>query len=401
MNLPPEADREALLVQLRELLARRGAAEFVLAPVLEYSETSFPDQWRADLEGAKAMLGRLLAYAGITTPFELEPFRTDALWLPASGLGGVSWQRVPLENTRAYFAGERPDGVLIFGIDELALGNPEELAGLLAHEVAHAWRHRHQLVSPDRALEEELTDLTTIVLGFGLLTVNNGFRERTTLHLEGGMTWTRYSAAWAGYLSVEALSWLLAVQLAVRGDAALVAKLETALEPSQRRTFHEARAELDRDALWRTLALPLREQLRFTPAAQPPPRRLPPPASVPDDAAPGAIAFRMRARASPTIILGSALVGVILCIPARNLLPVLVLPALYLAWMKLVPRYVCAGVSCDRALDEADDTCPRCGATIVGEINRLRDRHDEMRRWRDEHGQQDDMEDDLQEDAPS
>lgn len=345
------------------------------------------------------MLARLLAYAGVEKSFELQPFATAELWLPASGAGGVSWQRTPLDHTRAYFAGENPEGVLCFGIDHLSLDQPDELAGLLAHEVAHAWRHHHQLVDNDRALEEELTDLTTIVLGFGLLTVNNAYRERTTLHLEGGLTWTRYSAVRVGYLSAQCLSWLLAVQLEVRDDDELIERLQAALEPNQRRTFREALNALDRDELWKELALPPRERLQFTPFAQPAPVRLP--ASVSKTAAaplrPDIIAFRVRAGVSPQVIFATLLIGFLFGAALHSVFPVLVLLGMYVAWVKLVPHYLCAGLDCDGGLEPNERMCRKCGAMIVGEIDRIRDRHDAEKKWRAENGKPapDDDDDEL------
>ena len=64
MSLPPEADQRALGAELSDLLRRVGPRWLLEAPVLLAREADFPDGWRADTEGAAAMLRRLLARAG-------------------------------------------------------------------------------------------------------------------------------------------------------------------------------------------------------------------------------------------------------------------------------------------------------------------------------------------------
>jgi hypothetical protein len=70
----------------------------------------------------------------------------------------------------------------------------------MGHEVAHAYRSHHRLQVDDRDREELLTDLTTIYLGFGILSVNNSYRFRKSGSLEGSLAYTRWSTSSSGYL---------------------------------------------------------------------------------------------------------------------------------------------------------------------------------------------------------
>jgi len=83
----------------------------------------------------------------------------------------------------------------------------------LAHEVAHAYRHAHELRISDYEVEERLTDLTTIFLGFGVLTVNASQRFRSGTSGVGG-SW--YSRSEGGYLSMQSMSYLLAARVVAR-----------------------------------------------------------------------------------------------------------------------------------------------------------------------------------------
>jgi len=67
-----------------------------------------------------------------------------------------------------------------FGLDIEQLGDAQILIAALCHEIGHAFRTRHGLVKADWSREEDLTDLTTIYLGFGIFTVNASDRFEQT-----------------------------------------------------------------------------------------------------------------------------------------------------------------------------------------------------------------------------
>jgi hypothetical protein len=128
----------------------------------------------------------------------------------------------------------------------------EGLVGVMAHEVAHAYRAFHGLVHHDRDVEEHLTDLTTVYLGFGIFTVNNTFRSRSYTH---GTLGSGHSMSQAGYLSPEAMSYLFAVQILCRGLTCWqTTKVLRWLEPRQRGHVKAALRDLrPSESVWATL----------------------------------------------------------------------------------------------------------------------------------------------------
>jgi len=115
------------------------------------------------------------------------------------------------------------------------------MAGVMAHEVAHAYRAHHGLVVDDTDEEELLTDLTTIYLGTGILTANVSFTQRTERDLT---SWTRTERR-AGYLTPQGFVFALAAQLVARDlDQKDQRRLLKHLERDQRSMADIAAAEL-------------------------------------------------------------------------------------------------------------------------------------------------------------
>ena len=197
MNETTEREREWVVSEFADLIEERGAKTFLGAPLLVAAPRWFPDAWTPDVSGARAMLARVLGYAGLgALPFQL---RTEAD--PTRTLNTASHR-----GAAAWFEGSAAGG-LQFGVETSGLNDPEGLVGVFAHEVGHAFRAQHDLVVTSRDEEERLTDLTTVFLGFGVLTTNNAMRQRavgTSLEIK----------SW-GYLGARTLGYALAVQLAV------------------------------------------------------------------------------------------------------------------------------------------------------------------------------------------
>lgn len=236
--VPDPMDQEWLLDGLRDLAALQGVERLLTTTILEPSRTFFPDLWTPDADGVLTLTRRILRYAG------LSHLRV-ALWVDAyaTRVGAID----PLndrshgrEGTAAWFAGI-VDGTCLFGLDEARLDDAESVAGVLAHEVAHAWREHHAARVNDRAVEEELTDLTTIYLGFGVLTTNNTLRHRSRGVMRGGAVYHEWSRSQAGYLPPQAMSFLLAAQCIARGMSASDRRaLKRHLEPTQAEAFDAA-----------------------------------------------------------------------------------------------------------------------------------------------------------------
>ncbi len=234
-RLPSPEERQWLTDALRDLLARQGGGLLDAAPLVEPTNEWFPEKWASTVVHGHRLAQRLMHYAGLG---ELRVFLSA--YEPSSKVG----EETPWDaGTAGWFAGIR-ERRAYFGLHVREFNDPEAAAGVLAHEVAHAWRRHHGLVVDDRDDEEPLTDLTTVVLGFGILSTNNTDRYRSS----GNWSETRWSMSSAGYLSPQAMSWLLAVWCAARGEAGERRAIERHLEPNQRSYFRAGLEELDRSA---------------------------------------------------------------------------------------------------------------------------------------------------------
>lgn len=219
---------------LRALLASDGDRRFLRGPMLVPETRSFPDPWSPDAEGVHRLIRRIMQYAGLAAvPCAVERFVYDGD--PGDGDGAQRGRHVV-----AFFEGVH-DGVCRFGVNCAQLGDPEFLIGVLAHEVAHAYRAIHGLVVEDRDAEEELTDLTTVFLGFGVFTTNNAHRTRR----HHGSESTRSG----GYLPPQVMALALATWTHARAQAGDADVAERWLEPMQRGMFVAALSRLDRRAV--------------------------------------------------------------------------------------------------------------------------------------------------------
>jgi hypothetical protein len=239
--LPDPEERRGLLAELERLLQARGTAPFLVAP-LEPTPACFPDPWSPDPEGAAALLARIMNYAGLGQ-LGLRLQVADAMQAVTDH--GANGSSTHSQGAAAWFHGIA-DGVAAFGVDHQQLADPEGLTAAMCHEVAHAYRHQHGLVG-DSALEELRTDLTTVYLGFGILTTNATQRTRTSHEIEGGRVSHRMSQSNLGYLSPQAMSFALAAQAASRGAGWWARRrLASFLEPNQAAYFQASFREVAR-----------------------------------------------------------------------------------------------------------------------------------------------------------
>lgn len=202
-ELLSQPERAWLLDEQRRLISRQPRP-FLNARILEPTPQCFPEPIGPGAQGAAAVQARLLAHAGLDG-LELEPGPLDRI------------------------------------------GEPELLVATLCREVARAWRHAHRLAEDDRELDGRLVDLTTVHLGFGLLTTNASCRYRAAaepqgLHASSGGPPARLAA-----LPPEAMSFLLAVQVKARGLGFWARRnLVSQLEANQASGFRWAYRVLER-----------------------------------------------------------------------------------------------------------------------------------------------------------
>lgn len=341
-------ESERLLDDLARLIDANGPDDFVFAPILTPDPRYFPDAWTGDLKSAEAMLQRLMSWARLGSLQLSLRLESDPGWHEESDY------EPPHRDAAAFFAGVNSFGTYLFGVRPDQLDEPMTLAGILAHETAHAWRFRRDITSTHDATEERLTDVSSVFLGFGVLSSAIAHRNDAELRRRG-------------YLPMAAVCFALGVQLVVRNDEAEWKRVDDAL-------FHDARDLVRRTrSLYRDHRAELLERLRLPPEAtwkKKPPPKLPPPWS-PDVRAGRDLVFRVKA--PPFLQLGSALVGLGGLIAAANLTPwPLVLVALTpLAWF--FERDVCSAEGCGAPLSRGVARCRACGGDVVGRIRRKRE----------------------------
>ena len=258
-------------------------------------------------------------------------------------------------------------GTYLFGIRPDQLDEPMTLAGILAHETAHAWRFRRDITSTHDATEERLTDVSSVFLGFGVLSSAIAHRNDQALRRRG-------------YLPMAAVCFALGVQLVVRNDEAEGKRIDDAL-------FHDARDLVRRTrSLYRDHRPELLARLGLPPEStwkRNAPPKLPPPWSA--RVLPGRdLVFRLKA--PPYLQLGSALVGLGGLIAAANLTPwplalVVLAPV---AWF--FERDVCSAEGCGKTLSRGLTRCPGCGGDIVGRIRRRQEHAEAERAFLDQQG---------------
>jgi hypothetical protein len=384
-SLPAESEREALVAALADLMADQGSEPFLAAPILEPTDRFFPDRWEPSARGVHTLARRLLRYAGLGQ-LRVEVSTGDYMSEGEDVSGPFGSVQRTHHGAAGWFAGIH-DGVCVFGADVAQLQRPEGMAGLMAHEVAHAYRALHALVEEDRDLEERLTDLTTVYLGFGVLTVNASHRYRASGEVVGGHTLTRYSHERLGYLSPQAMSFLLGAQVVARalpgGERRRLAGL---LETNQASFFRTATRLLETGDLRERLPLPIILPTPRSPDVGPlPPDDLPdaPEALVPARPAPneGRPVFRIArtraARGAGIGVLVMMCVGVPVALAAESAAVGLASPIAVVVGAlvgRLRRRDVCADPTCEAEISREATICPGCGGTVRGRLRSARDR---------------------------
>ncbi|KIG12956.1 hypothetical protein DB30_00840 [Enhygromyxa salina] len=237
VTLPPAGEREWLIGQTAKLLAVPGhVSAYLRAPLLEPTPAYFPDRWGGGEASVRRLLLRLLRYAGhaehdvAVVIHEEDPARRGEVLAKPAPMRG--------KDPVAWFV--RRDGdVLRFACELSILREPENLVPALARAVAHAHRVLAGLEHPDN---QRLIDVTGVLLGFGLLTTDAC--QRFYARNDGGFRATRAEFR-LGALSVQDMSFLLAMQLEARGvDRRTRRRLLAKQQPNQAGFVREAQAWL-------------------------------------------------------------------------------------------------------------------------------------------------------------
>ena len=380
--LPTDEERDWLGQSLRELIRAGGIAQFVAAPILTPSDDDFPDPWDGSVRAAHRITQRLMQHAG------LRDLRFSLTALPDDeATPEDAWDA----GTAGWFSGI-DDGRARFGIQPKEIGDPDSVVGIMAHEVAHAWREKHELIDADRNIEEHLTDVTTIFLGFGIFTTNATERYRSWRKFRA----TAHQMKSMGYLPAPAMSWLLALQASARGDKTELTALRHYLEPNQKGWLDEAVDVIAADPRY-VNALMLPPRATWPPAV---PRR---PVIVvdprPDEVreAPsasergettrnaGQTAYRMEASRPSTRLFVGACLGAMggtmftlfstttgLIHESKSLLVVVAVAAAVgaIAGASRKQLYRCTDITCHAVVAADAVVCPTCGSSLARTITR-------------------------------
>lgn len=374
LELPGEDERDWLLDGLSRLIEKKGHEKFVEGPVLLPTDEHFPDVVEPGPRGARTLLRRLGAYAGLgelgvrVTVYE----RAEHAEFDHHGVGHGG------EGAAAWFAGIR-DGICEYGVEQRELSDPEELIGTLGHEVAHAFREHHALVVVSRDVEERLTDLTAVYLGFGIFLLNSSLSFKTGGWSPSGER-LLYERRARGYLSPPQIALLLAAQAVSRETTEAERRAAgRALAPNHAKLFEDAFQLFadDAPALRRRLGVP-------APAASGRAAASPAPPLSPDGAdADGLVvvkatkpsaprAFRLRRdRGVLYSVLGA---GAPIVFAATGLVEGALLVGI-IATCGLV-GFVLGRSSrddrcsaCDGRLSRGDASCPDCHASLVATVS--------------------------------
>lgn len=380
LNVVSGEHRERLLSALANLIRKRGFQSFVRAPLLLPRSEYFPERWERSLSGARQLLRRLMHYAGLThLKVQLASFQEGAV-IP----GHLTTPEGDGHHTAAWFAGIHGD-TCEFGLELDQLRREESLVATLGHEVAHAYREHHGLVIADRDLEEKLTDLTCVYLGFGVFNLNASHVVETGGYSASGerLLYERHSL---GYLSPGELALLLSAQLAVRDDAAEQREVRKELQPNHAALVAQGLREFaDADEIRRQLGVP-------EPSTWPARVALDEVTALPEDAEPSEPAsepvserpsgpqgfvFRVTGdrRTSMALLALAGSVGAGLALELEALAFYLLLFAGGTAGAlagRRIPAHECSG--CRGRLKLRAELCETCNAPIVGEIESHDDR---------------------------
>jgi hypothetical protein len=396
--LPPPQVRRWIVERFADLVQRQGYEHLVLAPLLEPSETYFPDPWRGGDESVRRLVRRLLVYA------DLEEADVEVKVHPDEDVGGAV---APAGIGAAVWLVRKQGDTLHFAARVSSLKDPLVVVPATARAVAEAWRAWHGLTVADAVDEQRRVDVTAVYLGFGRLTVDAAIRH--SAERQGGFRLTRKKTQ-LGVLAPQAQAFALAVQMFARqAERKELRALAKGLQPNQAGFFETALEALRRSEtdLGRTLGLPERQQWADPPdladltaplrtgahtgvfgqdqEAPPPEERRDEDKGVTGMNA-GRPVFRVerskalrlaKMLALPVVLLGMLAGRMQMGIEIEMWKVGLVAAALGILGLgvgRLLPDARCSEPKCGEPLPKDAAVCPRCGGTVAGVIHHPRER---------------------------
>jgi len=192
---------------LVDLLGRQRALNVeVIVPTDQY----FPDPYDGSEESARTMFKRVAGYMGVNPArIHLEIVADEQ-----AGLREVMPYWKEHTNKAAGFY-QRAQEEIVIGLDEKQLDEPIAMVATLAHEFAHVILLGGGLIKPEHPHMEPLTDLCTVVCGFGVFNSTAAARfQQFQDDRRGGWSMSRI-----GYMSEPMYGYALAQFARLRNEA--------------------------------------------------------------------------------------------------------------------------------------------------------------------------------------
>lgn len=367
-----EHTKDWLTRETAKLIKHAGLDSYVAAPQVEPNDRWFPDEWHPDDAGIARLGKRVFEHAGLG---DIE-IKTEL----TKNVGG-----------KGMIATHVDANLVRLDVDPEFLTDPLTIISHLISLASVVFRVRHDLEDPDHDTERQLIDLTTIYLGFGILTTNAAYRYRASGELRGSIAITRWSHDVQGALSADAMAYALATQLVARNASpAELRAVKRQLETNQADVFEAACRQLKSDYVVLALGLPARNRW---PALRPPPdaptratARLwhkpatnLPTATVKSTGYLGFNSDRAVLRVPRHRGWEAGFLGVFLAMFPTIMLAVkgfggAAMAALFGTWLLCVilgrtwVRETCSDPECRLKLKPTDEKCPRCGGHIAGSV---------------------------------
>jgi len=384
---PPRAEAEALLGELARLIDAGGHEPFTCRPVVRPDRKDFPDPFAATADGVRLLLRRLCWHAELEFAVEVADLRR-----PRPAREGLTDSVIRLDRVG--------DGTARFEVHDIG---DDDVAGIASHEVGRAYcavvaasAHPFRVAAtaePDAEAAVRLGSVAAVYLGLGVLAANAAHDTRTWGRSDGQYshhTQTRHTTA--GGLPPPALSFLLAVQAVVRGEAMPALEQLHANQAADLAAWHYALAGQG-EPLRRRLGIPSPKTWMRAPAR--------PVVRFDDEKVDldadrderrlrrfntGKRVYRVRHhRASPFGWLGlfggtgaGAAIAAAAAVSIGSGAAVGAAVGLVagVAAGRRTLHWLCSDPGCQALLTAHTATCPRCGGTVAAEIRSANDRLD-------------------------
>lgn len=202
---PLETAEKAWVERRMSWLADRlGLERMLKAPAVVPTDDFFPDDYHADDASAQVCFKRVCGYIGV------DPATLTLIIVPAENMLGIAG---------LYFKKEHPEFPTTRNrshilISESNLEKPEQLVAVLAHEIAHEILLGNGHLTEDALDHEQVTDLLTVFLGFGVFNANVTLAE-SYWNYNNSYAW---SIGKFGYLPASIFGYALAQFAHVRGE---------------------------------------------------------------------------------------------------------------------------------------------------------------------------------------